>query len=325
MTAAPSAKPASCRALESDLIASAAGEAEPRAVDRVTEHVQRCRPCRDELAGYRQVETLAGELRHAVPDAGQLADARRALDSRLADLRRRCIAYGIFGSPLGRILIARSEEGVTLVEYLGSEGLRDSRLSRVAELETLEDSSEVEPLHRELLEFLGGDRRRLDWPLDWRLATSGFQRDVLRATAALPYGAVTSYGHLARELGRPRAVRAVAQALRHNPLPIVVPCHRVIGGSGGLTGYAGSRIELKQRLLTVEGVPTAAARARAHIVRSSMYVRPDAEREYCLPTCGALSTLPLARLTLYAARESAESVGLRPCGDCRPDLHPILS
>jgi methylated-DNA-[protein]-cysteine S-methyltransferase len=323
MTPRSAAKPAVCRDLEPDLIASAAGEAEPAAEARVSDHVRRCRPCRDELSQYQQVEALVGDLRGVTPDTAEVSVARRALDSQLADLRRRCVAYGVFPSPLGQILIARSEEGVTLVEYLGPEGVRGSRLSRIASLEALDDSGDVEPLHRELVEFVTGERRRLDWPLDWRLATSGFQRDVLRATAALPYGAVTSYGHLARELGRPHAVRAVAQALRHNPLPIVVPCHRVIGGSGGLTGYAGSRIDLKQRLLSVEGIPTASDRATARIVRAGMYVRADADPEYCLPTCGSLATLPLARLTLYAARESAESVGLRPCSGCRPDLHPL--
>jgi hypothetical protein len=115
----------------------------------------------------------------------------------------------------------------------------------------------------------------------------------------------------------------VAQALRHNPLPIVVPCHRVVGGTGALTGYAGNRLGLKERLLTLEGVPVAHARRQGHIVRDSMYVRADHDSEYCVPTCGSLSTLPLWRLTLFGSRARAESAGLAPCTSCRPDLHPI--
>ena len=75
---------------------------------------------------------------------------------------------------------------------------------------------------------------------------------MLRATAAVPYGAVTSYSGIAAEISRPAATRAVAQALRWNPLPIVVPCHRIIGTSGALTGYSGNKIGLKQQLLAVE-------------------------------------------------------------------------
>jgi O-6-methylguanine DNA methyltransferase len=144
-------------------------------------------------------------------------------------------------------------------------------------------------------------------------------------TAALPYGAVVSYGHLAREMGRPTATRAVAQALRHNPLPIVVPCHRVVGGTGALTGYAGNKLGLKERLLTLEGVHVAHGRRQPHIVRDAMYVRADHDSAYCVPTCGALPTVPLSRLTLFGSRDRAEAAGLEPCSDCRPDLHPLAS
>jgi len=134
---------------------------------------------------------------------------------------------------------------------------------------------------------------------------------------------VRSYAGIAGVLGKPAATRAVAQALRWNPLPIVVPCHRVIGASGALTGYAGNRVMLKQRLLAVEGVRTRKAHADFRIAREAMYVRDRDGREYCLPTCGSLAQRSLTELTLFAARESAEAVGLTPCTDCRPDLHPI--
>src|SRR5262249_22613603 len=191
------------------------------------------------------------------------------------------------------------------------------------------------PLHQDLLDYLEGRRTRLDWPLDLRLASSDFQRRVLQVTSRLPYGAVTSYGHVAREIGEPKATRAVAQAVRRNPLPIVIPCHRVIGGSGDLTGYAGNKVGLKQRLLTLEGVPVAAGgaqhelldraarQARLHIERQAMYVRYQDLGEYCLPTCGALPSTPLVELTLFGSRPGAGAAGVTPCSDCRPDLHPL--
>jgi hypothetical protein len=115
----------------------------------------------------------------------------------------------------------------------------------------------------------------------------------------------------------------VAQALRWNPIPIAIPCHRVIGSSGDLTGYAGDRLELKERLLTVEGVPTLSDRDDHRVNRGSMYVRHLEEAEYCLPTCGSLPMMSLADLTLFGSRDRAEAVGLAPCTSCRPDLHPL--
>jgi len=283
--------------------------------------VGRCAPCRDDFARYRAIEGVVGALRSETPPA-EAAGARTALESRLADLRSRLVSYRVFSSPLGPILIARSEQGVALVRYLAKVGDIDASL-RAAGLEGEEDGAEIEVLYRDLADYLDGRRTRLEWPLDLRLARSDFHRAVLQATAAIPYGAVTSYTRVASEIGKSAAVRAVAQALRANPLPIVVPCHRVIGCSGALTGYAGKRIALKQRLLSVEGIPTVKERSDLCVARDAMYVRYRREEEYCLPTCGSLSKKTLARLTLFGSKERAEATGLRPCTTCRPDLHPL--
>jgi methylated-DNA-[protein]-cysteine S-methyltransferase len=319
-----SANMTSCRAIQPDLVAAATGDASPIAVTRVQQHVDACAPCRQEMDRYRSIDRIVGDIRRA-PLAGDRADVLRGdLEWRLAELRRRAVTARVWSSPLGPILIARSDEGVVAVEYLESaRGAVASRLLRRGGLEIIEDGTDTEAFYQQILEYLAGNRTRLAWPLDFWLAGSDFQREVLRATAALPYGAVVSYAHLAREIGRPTATRAVAQALRHNPLPIVVPCHRVVGSSGALTGYAGNKLALKERLLTLEGVPVAHARREGHIVRDAMYVRADHDTEYCVPTCGSLSTLPLWRLTLFSARERAEAAGLAPCTSCRPDLHPI--
>ena len=317
-------KPNGCLEIEPDLVAAATGDASSAAVTRVQQHVDACAPCRQEMDRYRSIDRIVSDIRRT-PVAGDRADVLRGdLEWRLAELRRRAVTARVWSSPLGPILIARSDEGVVAVEYLESaRGAAASRLLRRHGIEIIEDGTDTEAFYQQILEYLAGNRTRLAWPLDFRLAGSDFQREVLRATAALPYGAVVSYAHLAREIGRPTATRAVAQALRHNPLPIVVPCHRVVGSSGALTGYAGNKLALKERLLTLEGVPVAHARREGHIVRDAMYVRADHDTEYCVPTCGSLSTLPLWRLTLFSARERAEAAGLAPCTSCRPDLHPI--
>jgi methylated-DNA-[protein]-cysteine S-methyltransferase len=312
-----------CREIEPDLVAVAAGEAASPAAHVVAEHVAGCAPCRDELERYRVVEGMVADLKRAPVEGRDSTLARAELGSRLADLRSRLVSFGVFSSPIGPVLIARTEQGVSMVEYLESPGAAGSRLSRLAGADVVEDAARTESLHRDLLDYLGGRRTELEWPLDLRWVRGEFQRRVLQATSELPYGAVTSYARIARVIGAPRAMRAVAQALRWNPVPIAIPCHRVIGSSGDLTGYAGNKVALKQRLLALEGVRTAEARTTARVERATMYVRYQTETEYCVPTCGALPTTPLAELTLFGSRERAEAAGLAPCTSCRPDLHPI--
>src|SRR6202007_229143 len=118
-----------------------------------------------------------------------------------------------------------------------------------------EGGGALERLHGELLDYLAGRRTRLEWPLDLRFARRDFERAVLQAHAAVPDGAVSSYTGIAGDVGKPSAVRAVAQALRHNPVPIVVPCHRIVGSDGNLTGYAGNLVEIKKQILAVEALP----------------------------------------------------------------------
>jgi O-6-methylguanine DNA methyltransferase len=318
-------KPRVCAEIEHDLIAVATGEAGVATAPRVQAHTAACPPCARELERYHALQgTLATWGRTSAP-AEHMARARQRLETGLADLRRRLLIGRVFDSPLGPLLIARSEEGVSLIEYLDdAHGELRSRVAQTAGLELVEDGAEIEALYRDVLEYLGGKRTRLDWPLDLRLARSDFQREVLRATAAVPYGAVTSYLGIAGEIGQGSAVRAVAQALRHNPLPIVVPCHRIVGASGDLTGYAGSRLGLKEQLLAIEGVRTEHTPAKPRVNRQALYhYDPNEEHMYCLPTCGSIAERPIGRVTLFASRARAETVGLVPCTDCRPDLHPI--
>jgi methylated-DNA-[protein]-cysteine S-methyltransferase len=317
-------KPAVCVKIQDDLLATAMGEAVPSAARRVERHMARCGSCRREFQEYRTVDSVVTALREEPLPSGSLAQAREHLEARLADLRSRLLVYRIFPSPLGHILIARSELGISLVEYLErGTSLRASRLSHEPGVELVEDSGELQAVYQELLEYLDGRRKRLEWPLDLRLARSDFHRTVLQATATVPYGAVIPYAGIAQEVGKASASRAVAQALRWNPLPIVIPCHRVIGTSGALTGYAGRKVGLKQKLLSLEGVPTTKRAGVLGITPQAMYILYPGEREYCLPTCPSFEWHRPAPLTRFASRGLAEAAGLSPCTTCRPDIHPI--
>src|SRR6266851_2634117 len=300
-----------CREVERDLVAVAAGEAGATEARGVERHVAVCRDRRDELERYRVLEGMVTDLRRAPLAGADPTLSRAELEARLADIRSRMVSYGIYPSPLGRILIARSELGVSMVRYIDSDTSARSHIARLAGDEVVEDAAAIEPVYRELLDYLNARGTRLSWPLDLRWAKSEFQRRVLTVTTELPYGAVASYGGIAKRIGAPGSVRAVAQALRHNPLPIVIPCHRVIGSTGDLTGYAGTRIGLKEQLLTLEGVPVG-HRARK-IERGHMYILAEGEVEYCVPSCGDISRKPLAEVTLFGSREHAEDVGLSPC------------
>jgi methylated-DNA-[protein]-cysteine S-methyltransferase len=112
----------------------------------------------------------------------------------------------------------------------------------------------VDEPRRELEEYFTGARRSFDLPVDWRL-TRGFARRVLQATANIPFGATATYKQMAAQAGSPRASRAAGNALGSNPIPIVVPCHRILHSGGGLGGYTGG-LEKKRLLLGVEGYST---------------------------------------------------------------------
>lgn len=317
-------RPASCIEIEADLVAAAIGEADAVAEDRVAAHVATCEPCRVEHSGYRVIDRELGAIREAAVDVQGVARSRERLEVRLDDLRSRIVAYRVFDSPLGPVLLAHSEQGVVLLEYL--HGRRDpgaSRLARMRGIEAIEEGSESEGLYREFRAYLAGRTQQLAWPLDLRLARSPFQRRVLERTSRIPYGAVVSYKRLATDLGQPQAVRAVAQALRWNPIPVAIPCHRVVGVSGLLTGYAGGETGRKRQLLATEGVPVVPAHDDFAIARGAMYLLAPGDSEYCLPSCPSTETLQSGLLTYFGSRNRAEAVGLSPCTTCRPDLHPL--
>lgn len=156
-------------------------------------------------------------------------------------------------SPLGPIWVAVSGRGLVAV-HVGSS--RDAFVSSIEKLGfndmTFDLQSTAQALHQ-IAEYLEGERETFDLPIDWSVLTP-FQEQVLRATFDIPRGQVATYGDLARQLGKPRAARAVGRAQATNPMPVVIPCHRVIGADGGLHGYgAGEGLDTKAWLLRLEG------------------------------------------------------------------------
>jgi methylated-DNA-[protein]-cysteine S-methyltransferase len=182
------------------------------------------------------------------------ADAfRTALGDRAERAGLLDVAVGSLDSPLGALTAMVTDRGLLRLSYPG-EGLQE-QLAEVAQRvspRVLPSASRTDPVRRQLDEYFAGRRTAFDIPIDWRLVR-GFAGAVLAATARIPFGAVSSYREIAADAGSPHAYRAAGNALGSNPVPIVVPCHRVLHAGGGLGGYTGG-LDRKRFLLQLEGV-----------------------------------------------------------------------
>ena len=198
----------------------------------------------DQAGGLFGALPLNDEAAMARLRAGLAAEAQRA---GLLD-----IAYREVDSPVGSLLLAATEQGLVKVAYEVQD--HDRVLALLAETVSpriLRAPARLDPVARQLEEYFGGGRQRFDVPLDFRLA-HGFRRSVLAHLPDIGYGHTESYAQVAAATGSPRAVRAVGTACALNPLPVVVPCHRVIRSDGSLGQYAGGAAA-KEILLELEG------------------------------------------------------------------------
>jgi methylated-DNA-[protein]-cysteine S-methyltransferase len=163
------------------------------------------------------------------------------------------VAYATADSPFGPLLVAVTPAGVVRLAYPDErpDDVLDDLAARVSP-RVLESARQVAAVRSELDRYFAGRMRGFRTPVDWSL-TAGFGRRVLRATAAIPFGGVSTYREIAAAAGSPSGSRAAGNALGANPIPIIVPCHRVLRTGGGLGGYTGG-IDRKERLLRIEGV-----------------------------------------------------------------------
>ena len=165
-----------------------------------------------------------------------------ALAEDLVDVR-----YDITESPVGELFIASTPRGLCRISYT-VDG-QDEAIARTFGARVLR--MPLDEVRRELDEYFEGRRRDFDLPLDLR-GVAPFHEAVLHELARVPYGRTDTYGALAQKVGRPKAARAVGTVMNRNPIPIVLPCHRIVGANGSLTGYAGG-LHVKRALLELEG------------------------------------------------------------------------
>ena len=178
-------------------------------------------------------------------------DVARAAEAGLLD-----VAYCEVDTPVGRVVAARTPRGLARLAYEDLAGALDAVLESLAwrlSPRMLESPARLDDVRRQLDEYFAGARQAFDLPVDLALVRGPFARRLLEATAHIPFGSTSTYAGVAAAAGSARAVRAAGNALGANPMPIVVPCHRVLRTGGGLGGYTGG-LHRKEALLGIEGV-----------------------------------------------------------------------
>ena len=213
------------------------------------------------LLGDRRRSAALGRWLGTLEGRRELAAYRRTLEALealygdAAAAPRRTIYYCALPTPIGRVFVAAGEAGLVRLSFRQSEASFVAELRRLG-ADVVRSPARTADIVHQLRAYFAGERRSFDVRLDLR-HTTPFQRRVLLAAARVPAGQVVSYGEIARRIGQPQGSRAVGQALGQNPVPIVIPCHRVIAAGGRIGGYTGG-LGIKRKLLRLEGALAAA-------------------------------------------------------------------
>jgi methylated-DNA-[protein]-cysteine S-methyltransferase len=192
------------------------------------------------------------------PSGGDLDRAVQGVVSRAERDGLLDVAYAAVDSPFGRLLVARTDRGVVRLALPSHRGHQQSEdevledLARFVSPRVLEAPQRLDEERRELEAYFDGKRHHFDVPVDWALTSSGFRSRALHAVARIPYGETRTYGEIAKRAGNARAFRAAGTACGSNPIPLIVPCHRVVQSGGGVGNYGGGP-EMKRALLDLEG------------------------------------------------------------------------
>ena len=222
--------------------------------------------------------------------------------------------YGRFDSPIGPLVVAWNGLGVSAVEAAPDDGTFESTHRARTGRQAHRTDALPERLAYAIVRRLAGDRRvRID--LDLRGHTA-FERDVWQKALEIPRGEVRPYGWIAAEIGRPKAVRAVGTALGHNPVPLIVPCHRVVRADGTIGQYSLGGPTNKRTILAAEGLdPDALESAARTGVR---FIGSQTTHIVCLPTCHNAKRIQPVNRVPFRSMGQATSAGYRACRDCRP-------
>jgi methylated-DNA-[protein]-cysteine S-methyltransferase len=219
-----------CLVTDDQILAYVAGEAPEETATEMAQHLADCRSCCDRAVEFRILEDCLGQVTAA-----------------------EAVRWTWFDSPFGAMYLAATDEGLAWVSWRqpDEDTLVGVLEERFPGRPVLHDPDGLTGWRDQLAEYFSGKRTAFDLPVDLR-SMSDFERAVLETAREIPYGEVLPYAEVARRIKKPRASRAVGNALGHNPVAIVVPCHRVVRSDGTLGGYTGG-VEYKRKLLAIEG------------------------------------------------------------------------
>jgi O-6-methylguanine DNA methyltransferase len=229
--------------------------------------------------------------------------------------------YARIDSPIGELIVAWNGTGVSEVAGAGDDAAFEAaHVARTGRRATRADRL-PDGLAAAIRRRMAGDRRvRID--LDLRGRTD-FERDVWLKALEIPRGEVRPYGWIAAEIGRPKAVRAVGTALGHNPVPLIVPCHRVVRSDGMIGQYSLGGPENKRTILVAEGLDPDGLEDEAR--RGIRFAASDTTRIVCLPTCHNARRITAAHRVPFRSLGAAVEAGFRPCRVCRPDSGALVA
>lgn len=223
-------------------------------------------------------------------------------------------AYAPVDGPVGPIFVAFNARGVSAVGLAEDEAAFEERVARELGRPVHRVDSLPDGLRRAVERRLGGDRRaRVPFDLTGR---TDFERAVLLKALEIPAGEVRPYAWIAAEIGRPRAVRAVGSALAHNPIPLLIPCHRVVRSDGLIGNYSMGGPPVKKAVLQAEGMDVDAYVSEA--AAGIRLIGSDTTRITCLPTCRHARRVTARHRVRFASMADALRAGYRPCRVCRP-------
>ena len=253
----------SCNEVVRRLPMLVAGDLDREAVQEIEQHTDLCWECRNDLQESRglaaTLETIwsrhvngSGEECAQIPELnGYLNGTGTRLCRNISGALDRIACYAPVETAFGTLHLVATDDGLARVFFPGAQEADVEDWCARNDLVPLHDNDEIAPYAGQLHCYLSGNRTEFDIPIDFRTVTP-FMRDVLEALRQIPYGVVRNYREIAQQIGNPNAQRAVGNAVKRNPVPIVVPCHRVIKTDGTIGGYAGGPA-IKERLLKLEG------------------------------------------------------------------------
>lgn len=224
-----------------------------RMIDKqwMEDHTAECGYCQRQLTGYQRLDHLLSEF-----EQGRCGEIKAPV---FVKRTREVAKYGTMESPLGTLLIASTDAGVVEITF-GRTSSTQEFLSHMVQrgFDPVPDQHAIQPVVRQLTEYFQGSRNVFDVPVDFT-GLSPFAKNVLQATVAVPFGGTATYAEIARQIANPGASRAVGNALGRNPVPIILPCHRVVPADRSIGNYTGG-VDIKVSLLSIEGalLPTGA-------------------------------------------------------------------